>query len=306
MKPSLLFGIILIMTLCSCIKEVEINIDNDNEPKIVVNCLFQPDSLMKIHVGLTSKMNSKPKFINNASIEIYKDGQLLTSPSSIGDGWYNSFHYPELNVNYQIKVHVDGYESVVAESSIPSLPQFSAMPFCKKVGNMVVEGDPKIIYNTYLNFNDLSTINNYYEIYLGELQFKISDQTDPSLLMDSDLDIRNHIPSLIFSNYLFRNIEKELIVNGLGSVFDSTNDPLIPAPSLDSFPLIFHSVSEAYYEYRRSSNRHFYLQNTDTHLDDPISLLFIGSPIEMYSNIDGGYGIFAGYNSIILQVEYVD
>lgn len=298
--------VVLVSFLCSCIKEVKFDDGEPLDKKVVVNSLFRPDSLMKINVSISSQMSEDNEKVNNAVISLYKDGQYLLQPSHVGNGWYNTYHYPEVGAVYEVRVSVNGFDEVRGSSSVPQFPTFLDSVYCKKVGNMVVEGDPKIVYNTHLNFNDIDENNNYYEVFLGSLIFKVDDQTDPSLLMDSDLDISDHIPSLIFSNTLFVNQQKKLVINGLGSLFDSSSDPLVPEPETNPFPLHFHSVSEEYYQYRRSANRHFYLQNSNSHLDDPITLLFMGNPVEMYSNIQGGYGIFAGYNANIFQVEYVD
>jgi len=305
MVKLFLTAVVLGSLLCSCIKEVKFDDGAPLDRKVVVNSLFRPDSLMKIHVSLSSDMSEDAETITNAVIHLYKDGQLLLQPNHAGNGWYNTYHYPEVGALYEVKVSVNGFDEVSGQSSVPEFPVFLDSVFCKKVGNMVVEGDPKIVYNTHLNFDDIDDNNNYYEVFLGSLVFKVDDQTDPSLLMDSDLDISDHIPSLIFSNTLFKNQQKQLVINGLGSLFDSSG-PLVPEPEKNPFPLHFHSVSEEYYKYRRSANRHFYLQNSNSHLDDPITLLFMGNPVEMYSNIQGGYGIFAGYNANIFQVEYVD
>jgi hypothetical protein len=41
-------------------------------------------------------------------------------------------------------------------------------------------------------------------------------------------------------------------------------------------------------------------------LDDPLQILFYGDPVTMYSNVIGGYGIFAGYSQTNLKIDYVE
>lgn len=306
MKIQVRIITIVFFAFLGCVKEVDTNLLNDMEQKIVVNSLFQPDSLMKVHVSISSAINEELIEVENAELNLFKDNKFFLTLVSEGDGWYNSFHYPEIGVDYSLEVIVEDFEKVEAKSSIPELPEFLESPYCKKIGNSVVDGEAKFVCNTHLDFEEINSVANYYEIFLGDLNFKIHEQTDPCLLMDSDLDIFEHIPSLIFTNTLFQGGQKNLVINGLGSTH-VIDDPLIPNLSqFDPFSLRFHSVSEEYYNYRKSSNKHFYLKNSDGHFDDPVTLLFVGNPVEMYSNVSGGYGIFAGYNSKTFQVEYVD
>lgn len=294
--------IIFLCVLCTaCVKEFDMDKIDVQPPKLVVNSFFTPDSVMKIHVSSSSSTKEKPLNITNAHIKLFKDGVLISQPQSIGNGWYNSYHFPEVNSIYEIQVDASGFESVYAKSSVPELPTYITPPIAKKVGVMFVDGDEKLVFNTHLSFKDIENQNNYYEFFFGSLIFTIHSQTDPSLLMDSDLDIKDYIPSLIFSDFLFKNQEKNLIIYGLGSVFV---DEYSPEPVLHPFKLKFHSVSEEYYKYRKSANRHFYLQNTSFHWDDPVSYVFVGNPVDLYTNIHGGYGVFAGLNVQIITVNY--
>jgi hypothetical protein len=302
MRFILLFSLLLVL---GCIKEVNIE-PLHHSRKIVINSLFQPDSIMLIHVSLSSIFNNTPQDIENAIIDLYKNDILLNPPVHKGGGWYNTFHYPAESVHYRVVVKVTGHDSVWAETTVPGFPHFTQMPVCKKIGSMVIDGDKKIVYDTHLSFLDVLAASNFYEVYFGKnnIGFKIHDQTDPSLLMDSDLDLFPEIPSLIFSDVLFAEQEKQLIINGLGSVFDFSDEFPFLEPEIKPFNIVFHSVSKEYFDFRKRSNRHYFLQNTYSHYDDPIELLFKGNPIEMYSNVNGGLGVFAAYSGKILEVNY--
>jgi hypothetical protein len=64
---------------------------------------------------------------------------------------------------------------------------------------------------------------------------------------------------------------------------------------------VLRNCSNAYYAYRKSSIRHGATQplkeNYSTDLEIGQASIFIGDPIPMYSNVQGGYGILAAYTA---------
>ena len=73
-----------------------------------------------------------------------------------------------------------------------------------------------------------------------------------------------------------------------------------------NYKKLFKSCSLEYYQFRKSWTKHLYNQQTNASLDDPVQLLFLGDPVVLYSNVSGGYGVFAGYNVIQLPIVYVE
>jgi len=61
------------------------------------------------------------------------------------------------------------------------------------------------------------------------------------------------------------------------------------------------SISYSYYMYRKMYTRHIY--NAGVQSDGVINLLYVGDPIDMYSNITGGYGVVASYNQIVEKIK---
>ena len=70
--------------------------------------------------------------------------------------------------------------------------------------------------------------------------------------------------------------------------------------------LKFKICSYEYYSFRKSWTRHVHNQNSDLNLNDPLTLIFLGDPIKMYTNVSNGLGVFAGYNQTTLTVNYVE
>lgn len=291
----------IFIVLVSCIKEAKIIIP-DHEPKIVVNSLFSPDTLLQVYVGLTSSMQDVPPPISNAVITVYKNGNTIGAFEYLGEGWYRSFHYPEEGADYKIEVSVPGFDMVWAESEVPLFPELIENPYAMRVGELYVAQTLRLVYDTYINFNDDPNKRNYYEIW-GYNHFGANYDPelfdDPSIKMDSDLDMIYTIKSLVFTDKLFNGEEKLVKASFYGSVSPNT-------VWFSPLKITFQSISEDYFNYRKSLHRHLHLQNTATHVNYPVTLLFLGEPYELYSNVVGGYGVFAGFNGRLLDVERLD
>ncbi len=284
--------------LFSCTKEVDLDIP-ELPQKVVVNSLFCPDSAIKVHVSLSTQIkNPNINYVENASCFLYENDLLIKTFGTQINGYYNSFYNPKAGKKYKIEVVVPGFEKVWAETSIPFLPD-SLSGIYYKDG---VQTDAETL-NTSLeiSFIDDQNVPNYYEPMLNPFRFQDSKQTDQSILSDSELEFEPL--TFYFSDLLFNGLKKKLVINGAGKLVYSFNGTIF----FDEF--YFHEfkiVSQEYYNFRKSWTKHLYNQNSDAHYDDPLTLLFLGDPIEMYSNVTNGYGIFAGYNRQAVTITYVE
>jgi len=70
----------------------------------------------------------------------------------------------------------------------------------------------------------------------------------------------------------------------------------------------FRNISRVYYQYLKKMNRHLATIGVDLDIQDEnefIDFLYMGEPVNMYTNVTNGYGIFAGFSksSIVLRNE---
>ena len=207
-------------------------------------------------------------------------------------------YMPKVGKEYRVEVEVPGFDVVWAETSIPFLPD-SLSGIYYKDG---VQTDAETLTTSLeISFIDDQNVPNYYEPMLNPFRFQDSKQTDQSILSDSELEFEPL--TFYFSDLLFNGLKKKLVINGAGKLVYSFNGTIF----FDEF--YFHEfkiVSQEYYNFRKSWTKHLYNQNSDAHYDDPLTLLFLGDPIEMYSNVTNGYGIFAGYNKQAVTITYVE
>lgn len=138
------------------------------------------------------------------------------------------------------------------------------------------------------DFYELSVIADYYVAgfnYRHSVGFKYS--TDPVLVSTGLLDYYSE--SIVFTDELFDGEQTSIKAN----YWIQTGEmPLIGEGPEYGYILFvsLRSISESYYNYIRKQIIYQYSleSNIFTGLPDPV---------HMYSNITGGYGIFAGYSS---------
>lgn len=289
--------------LSSCIKESEIKIPSIKS-KLVVNSLFTPDSSFTVYVNHTTKVYDTSKtYIDNATVQLFSNGGLIETIISMGNGLYKSNFYPTANTEYEVKVKANSYDDVEAINYIPQKVQIQDAYWVIKGTDEY--GDP--IHETTVIFNDPPDEENYYEVillqridsshYIYYGNYTEQPINDPAILAEGDWDYKP--TTFFFSDNLFNGKQYSLKIPGGGGSFD--ND----STSVNGTYAVLKTVSKEYYLFRKYWTRHYFNQNNDQHLDDPLTLLFLGEPIEMYTNVQNGYGIFAGYSQAMKKLKYI-
>lgn len=224
--------------------------------------------------------------VSNAEILLYSDNVLSDTLFFEQNGIYSSNNiFPKENVNYKLKVNSPGFNEISSESSLP----YKIFPHnIEKKENVAYDNDGNLYSQLFVSFYDLPDYNNYYEIVLLE-SFNIEGATitiplvvfsnDEVLLNEGDMNY--YSTYLPFSDELINGKEYELCLNYY-------------PPAVDNYKLIFHfrSVCEDYYLYKKTIIRH--LNNQSSDIWDGL-----GEPVSMYSNVENGFGIFAGYETVI-------
>jgi len=141
-----------------------------------------------------------------------------------------------------------------------------------------------------LSFQDDAKVKNYYEIVILGKDSSINQTfniTSRVTTLDSERD-SNFPGTISFTDELFNGQELDL------NIFVNSYDTPI---------IVLKNVSRNYYEYKKSLEVHFYNQNVDR---ENIYELFKGDPVELYSNVTNGLGIFAGYTQDIKECTLIN
>ena len=279
----------------SCLKPVELDLPNfTNQP--VVNCFFTPDEPFIVNISKTaSQFDSVLVNVNDAVVQIFKGEEFLAELPSKGDGVYSdSTVFPEKGVLYTIKVTIEGYPEVLASDSVPSsFSEFTYKSFKEKAWYSE-EG------NQYSGFTfqiDDVQGENFFEVrYRAEL-FNHNKFNDTILyhsfqygaLFCFDPIVKEGTSKSMFTDKTFdgKSIELELMNQNVRFYLDD-----------DSVNFLVQVIqgSPTFYRYQLTYEKHRDAQYSD--FFNPME------PVIMYSNIENGYGIFAGYRSKFYPVDF--
>ena len=274
----------ILILLSSCYKEIEIDIQ-PHEEKLVVNSLVLSGLPIEVHLSSSKIMQDTLIPLDTEALVIIKDDEVHDTLKYIGYGKYKTRHIiAEDNNAYFIEVHKSKYNSVFAADVIPEQVDFEIISF-KERARIDAEGYE---YSEFeISFNDNINIQNYYEIglvsddlYGLNKHYLYSDNV--AVLNEGDAEF--YPQNILLSDELFNGKNMNI------KIYTDQGD------YQTEFYIYFRSISETYYKYKKKLIRHIENQYND---------MWYGStnPVVLFSNIQNGYGIFAGYSEQIDTIK---
>lgn len=277
---------ILLFFVFSCSTEVEIEWKDESQ-KYVVNCLLNPDEPVKLYAFTTTPiLDDTTFFADGLDVEIYKNETIAWTGSGTENGEYPIPVYVEAGAKFKIIVKDKNSVTISAEDTIPLHIYISNATYLFPAYG---EGGSKF-GKVSLSFQDDAKVKNYYEIIILGKDSSINQTfniTSRVITLDSEHD-SNFPGTIFFTDELFNGQQLDL------NIFVNSYDTPI---------IVLKNVSRNYYEYRKSLEAHFFNQNVDR---ENIYELFKGDPVELYSNVNNGLGIFAGYTQDIKKCTLIN
>ncbi len=301
----ILISFIITFSFFSCQKELEIEYP-DIEPKLVVNCLFTPDSLFIVRVGKLLPLNDSTTtfIVDNAVCEISEDDIFAENLKYTKDGFYISETLkPQVGKVYTLYVIHPDLPNVTATDTVPEPVSVSETYFKHKI--LYDALDESYFHTINIRFQDNIHINNHYELKLLT-EDSIDDATQiisQSFEKSDDLTIMNtglldyHPSSIPFSDKLF-NGQNYFLSTYYKLPFESSDGEGNIWYNSHNLIVHFNSISYQYFQYSRKMIMH--IRNQESYIFE-----WVGNPVEMYSNIENGYGIFAAYNPYIDTLQHI-
>lgn len=279
--------IILSLFVFSCSKEVEIDWQDDSQ-KYVIGCLFTSDETMKLFAFKTSYvLDDTTFFADGLDVEIYKNETLAWSGSGTGQGEYPIPVYAEAGAKFKIILKDKTGLTISAEDNIPRNVLIDRATYLFPVYEDIYGSK---FGKVSLSFQDEAKVKNYYEIVILGKDSSINhtfNVSSPVITLDNEND--PYFPgTILFTDELFNGQKLDL------DIFVS---------SYDTPTIVLKNISKSYYEYRKSINIHFYNQNVERY---DVYSMFKGDPVELYSNVTNGLGIFAGYTQDIKKCTLIN
>lgn len=274
----------------SCEKEYVIDLSNQ-ETRPVVLAYAQIGYPMVVTVSTTYPIN---QYVSSDQITKSKaDISLYVNDTLYGNLVYkNGAHY-----SYYVTKALDSLKlDVVSEeklemSASTAVPEQARQTNFEYTPNGFIDKEGEALEQIEFGLSDQALVRNYYEVYVSyelysESQGYFSKQpwyyesNDPVLLNEDIIDVEPQ--SLLFSDELFDG-ETVQIRFGFDKAYPSDDEELKGS----NFYLV--SVSEGYYNYKKSLWKHLYNQNPKFFWNDN------AEPISLVSNIKNGEGVFGAY-----------
>ena len=291
-KSDKILSFFLIICICSCEKIIPFN-EEVTEPKIVVHSFFNSTDQWKVFItkSLTVTDNGKLDFLENASVVI-KDEQNniveILEHDSLGK--YKGNTTPQIGKSYRIEAEVLGYNSVYAQDYIPNEVTISS------VDSSTSHLNNEKILELDVSINDPQEEENYYylKVHVGLNTLDGNYQTKRLNVLVNNPIFENSEPNKwdnkgIFTDFLF-NGENTTIKTAIKLPI-IVNDVSYNLNDLDYLEIRLQNLTKAKYLYNKSYDLY---QNAS---GSPFA-----QPVQVYSNVNGGFGIFAGSKRIDFRV----
>lgn len=316
MKRAIIIILSLIFSLSACREYIDIEID-EKEKVLVLNGLINTDSTVRINLSQSLgvlESNNNFKFISDADVDLYQDGQIKERLQYDSLGFYSGTSRPEAGKSYEIRASVGNFEDIRSHAFIPrSVPvkeintdftldsvveqwwnPQTQQYFDTTIVRMSEEGtievkfdDPPDEKNYYfLTFNCLMPIYKWedgYEIRIGEQMVSLGYDI-------STLSYENHLYMANFSGYVipddFFNGQAYTLTARVYSWSFSYAYGGSNALPLSPIYVNLHSVSEEFFDFVTSYSKY-----------EETAYNPFAEPVNVFSNVVNGYGFFTGYST---------
>jgi hypothetical protein len=277
-------GIFFLTMLFACELIVDIEVPFDS-PQITLNSFFNPDGVWKVNLTRNRHIlnDRAAERINNALVIIHDETGAIDTLIDTGNGIYQSDSgRPKIGITYSIEAIAENLQTVKAKSIIPAPVQIISAEVTETLADNQYENKIKV------KFRDPGAIKNFYQVFVDmEMEYydyrtesiniqhsRVPLESDDPAIQNQNSD-GNYYDGFIFNDILFDGKEIELSFRSIG----------FPLTRSGALILSLRSISEDYYKYKITSE----LQNNTS--GDPFA-----QPVNVYNNIENGFGIFGGYS----------
>lgn len=310
-------NLIFFAVLFAC--ELQVDVETpDFESSLVLGSVINPDSTIIVAVTKDKYIldnNDSGSFgvqgISGASVNLFEDDELVGTliEQELSDdyqesisGVYGIDYFPKQGREYRVEVESANFQKATAYESLPSVAAAFSIPddsfrFFDDSGEnievrIVIEDTPGDDYYEIVAYTD--QIGAYFT-YFPETNEYVIDSTfqlnEPLFVNSDNLVFEEYAyEQLIFEDKFFANRSYEINLEfylGLFTPFEGFDPEAVLTIEL-------RKVSKAYFNYYNSALLQDWIS------DDPFS-----QPVQVFSNVENGFGIFGSYVSTRIEVPIV-
>ena len=305
-KNIIILFLLAALALSGCRKEIK-NYDHpDFDPQPSLNAVLQEDQPVWAQVTFAQCLDSVHHApCTNAEVLLYVDGHFTEKLQHDGKGRYVGETTAEALHKYACKVVIPGYDTLFAQTEMPEKPVVTLVEIMENA-TVDEEGNPcpafLVTFKTdpnkkeYYQMNmDALFRNDYasgYSFSKGTITSSIN--TDDPVLLNEGSD------RLLFSNEIITETDYTLKVNSTFGNHGWGGDHSGTAVRSGYVVVRMHGLSESAYHYMKSQNA---FEEPDAY-----SNLFLGviSPINLYSNVENGRGVFAAIAPMTCDTVFIN
>ncbi|MDD3744304.1 MAG: DUF4249 domain-containing protein [Lentimicrobiaceae bacterium] len=289
-KQSLLVFLLVavVVTTISCTKLVSEEFEFYKKTP-VLNCLLINDSTINVNLSFSEKPDSTElSSIDNAIISIYIDGELKESINHSDQGTYSFNQIVEPLKSYSIEALIPGFDTLKSKCIVPQ--QYKILDIEHSNFSYMTE-DGMICPGMKVTFENDPNQALYFEIRIKLFTKYNGDEYAP-LIGERDYIIENEgLPIALFSNELMDKDVHTIMLNYFTMSVSGNKCEVFP------FTVELRTVNYEYYQFARR----LYMYNESLNNNDMSGVII---PVQVYSNIENGLGLFAGYSSFVTDTVY--
>ena len=295
---------ILVLAFSGC--ELIINPDlPEHTPRLVIKAFFTPDggwaASVSRSVGILDPSPGPERLVTGANVELLSDSRIVDRlPFFYRERVYASEKPLQAGRSYSLRVSAPGFETVHATDTAPP-PVPTSIESYRVETSDPAPGEPGVSaitnFRITLQIQDPPGEENRYQIRViapdrsGRFDLRFSTK-DPSIIADNRIEdpVLEGVEPFVGSEPFF----KDVLFDGESHEIELSSTNYTVEASLERRIWVeVRFVSETYYKHLRSALLH---KTTD---DNPFA-----EPVRIHSNIENGYGIFAGYSARTFELTF--
>ena len=288
-------------SLTACETAVEIDLPEE-EPRLVLNSLFQAGSLWAVGVSESqSVLSNKPlKAVTTATVEIVESGSVVETLTYepervdrpfVSPLYWGRRHRPEAGRTYTIRAAAPGFPTAEATAYVPPpLPLSVRVDRTQTVDTYFGAQDHEIT----VTFSDPAGTADYYALAVyrvidrgsgdgAGVYSSIGFSSGDAVLRENRL-VDDDFFEVDGDPFYDRAYFSDASIDGQAHTFKIRTSTYDEEGLDEQYFIVLQSLSSDFYEYLRTR------EISDYTGENPFA-----EPVSIHSNIQNGFGIFAGY-----------
>ncbi len=288
------------LSFISCEKIISADIP-DHGRKVVLNGTVSNDSTIQINLTQSLHILSNQyqfSVFDNAEVKLYENSVFVENMTSVLSGNYRSTAKAKAGNEYKLVVKVPQKDQIETVSKVPFVIKIISIDTLitivnKQDGGIFSGNTSRTALKFNIKFQD-PLGENFYRIEIARRGY-YTDPTDPNLTKKPVFFSLEYIdsddPTINDGNLLNINSGNSIIFSD--EYFDGKlhtfpvfiNNNIHNNPNNTKFYVNLYSITKDYYKYAKA-----YIQYQKSEGN------FFSEPVQLYNNINNGFGIFVGYS----------